>query len=100
MFKNTLFKEGVQSKVRNLRGKFMIIRQLGLLSTFAAAMVLSTGIASATELTSSSECRAASVYDAKAGQCVKCVTLVTDAETLKKCRACEAGTAFDMVEGR
>jgi hypothetical protein len=44
---------------------------------------------------SATACKKAQAWDASAGKCVSCSSIVTDAKLLKSCEACKAGTAFD-----
>lgn len=64
----------------------------------ASVLALSVGsiIAAQAEFVSVTACEAAQAWDAKAGKCVQCKELVTDAAQLKSCQSCAAGTAFDI----
>lgn len=71
---------------------------------FAALMLtVSVGIGITTagaDFTSATACKAARAWDAAAGKCVRCKSLVTEAGSLKSCTACKAGTAFDITGAR
>jgi hypothetical protein len=69
----------------------------------ALMLTVSVGVGATTasaDFTSATACKAASVWDAAAGKCVRCKSLVTEAGSLKSCTACKAGTAFDTTAAR
>ncbi len=64
-----------------------------------AIAVLALGFATAAhaDFESATACKKAQAWDAAAGKCVSCSSIVTDAKLLKSCKACKAGTAFDTT---
>ncbi len=72
-----------------MRKSFWAIAMVTLAVGFGAAT------ASADDFVSATACKKAQAWDAAAGKCVSCKTVVTDAKLLKSCTACKAGTAFD-----
>ncbi len=70
--------------------------RIPFLAAVALTLALSAATASA-EFRSRTACKGAHAWDAAAGKCVSCETLVKDAKLLKSCTACKAGTAFDTT---
>jgi hypothetical protein len=71
-----------------------------LMLTLAAGINVIGASAQSVEFMSATACEAAQAWDAKAGRCVQCKSLVTEAGSLKSCEACAAGTAFDIAAKR
>ena len=70
--------------------------RIPFLTTLVLTLAIGITTASA-DFTSRTACKGARAWDAAAGKCVTCKTLVTDAGMLKQCMACKAGTAFDVT---
>ena len=68
---------------------------------FAAVLIMFGGIGTANaQFVSATACKAAQAWNATAGKCVSCKSLVTDSGALKSCMACKAGTAFDITAAK
>jgi hypothetical protein len=67
-----------------------------LLTVAFAALAVGFGATAAfADFQSATACQKAQAWDASAGKCVSCSSIVTDAKLLKSCKSCKAGTAFD-----
>ncbi len=73
--------------------------RIPFLTTLVLTLAIGVTTASA-DFTSRTACAAHRAWDAAAGKCVACKTLVTDAGVLKQCMACKAGTAFDTTAAK
>jgi hypothetical protein len=72
-----------------------------LVATLMLTVLVGVGATTASaDFTSATACKAAQAWDATAGKCVRCKTLVTEAGSLKSCTACKAGTAFNITAGQ
>ncbi len=72
-----------------------------LLTVAFAALAVGVGATGAfAEFQSATACQKAQAWDAAAGRCVSCSSIVTDAKLLKSCKACKAGTAFDTAAAK
>jgi len=69
-----------------------------LLTVAFAALAVGVGATAAfADFQSATACKKAQAWDASAGKCVSCSSIVTDATLLKSCKA---GTAFDTAAAK